>query len=57
MGQATALAASGHFRMRLDIDGRMRVLGAGRGQPVAAWINPPKKEFDLSKKPTDCTLN
>jgi putative transposase len=25
--------------------------------PVAAWINPPKKETDLSKKPLDCTLN
>ena len=25
--------------------------------PVAAWINPPKKESDLSKKSTDCTLN
>ena len=25
--------------------------------PVAAWINPPKKETDLNKKPLDCTLN
>ena len=25
--------------------------------PVAAWINPPKKESDFSKKPLDCTLN
>ena len=25
--------------------------------PVAAWINPPKKESDLSRKSTDCTLN
>ena len=25
--------------------------------PVAAWINPPKKESALSRKPLDCTLN
>ncbi len=25
--------------------------------PVAAWINPPKKESDLSKKPLERTLN
>ena len=25
--------------------------------PVAAWINPPKKEITLNKKPSNCTLN
>jgi len=25
--------------------------------PVAAWINPPKKEIALNKKPSNCTLN
>ncbi len=36
---------------------QVRALGSFRPGAAAAWINPPKKEIALHKKPSNCTLN